>query len=292
MRYTIQNYKDEVIYISTIISMVFSMLVFTLNFVKDFIQSLADTENLIAFIAAVIGIINLFIITRTYRLDHSKEFKSVVSIKAIKKRIEDARPELANPLALQDDYYINSTSTSHIFYDKDDKYLFGAENGYSSTFHSTYDWYFEIQNLGNYPSKDIELKYVISIEKFKQTYSENELGELLFIEDPYVDIVIDMTEKVPYLAAGETKKIFVTNLNGEFPIASLKITSFKSENMTFVDTDTIIDSYTHAKIQNYVTFKEENIVELAGVSLEELPQKFGGLRFKEKRAWWQGEVKE
>jgi len=240
---------------------------------------------------AIFALASLYFVYLSYKFNYRKDAVSKISLTPKKELLEKSRPELSNDMVIADEFFINSTSEEDIAFIPVNKYhsddRFSSKNGFSINLHHTYDWYFEVENIGDHPSTEIELEYRISIEKFSRSYDE--LGNVISINDPYVDFEVDRIEKIPYMAANEKKKVFICTLQGAFPLASIRVKKLKSKQMKFITESTLIDTYVHPQIQNFETFDPENFIGLSGLTRKSLSKEFKGINFVVKRKWWDGE---
>lgn len=195
------------------------------------------------FFTVLIGACTFAIVVKTYQFNYKRNSFSHLSIKAIKLDRELTRPTTeSNELRTVD--YFNYPIGENDFYIEDGELRFTPENGYCSTseYHKEYDWFFEIKNIGNFSSTDIELFYEIEVTKLLITLEEE---YETFSTDPIRVHGVSRQVHIPYMAADETKRIFVSTLRGEFADASITITSLKSKELDFITEDTVIDSYIH-----------------------------------------------
>lgn len=268
MRYTIQNSNAKTGGLS-----INSLLSFIEGFFLAFYDAGMFLIHLIIagqpFFTVVIAAATFTMVVRTYRFNHKRNSFSHLSIKAMKLDRELTRPTVKSDELITIDY-CNYPIGDNDFYIEDQEFRFTPENGYCSVseHHKEYDWFFEIKNIGNFSSTDIELSYEIEVTKLQVTLEE-EYKRISI--DPLRIHGVSREVHIPYMAADETKRIFVSSLRGEFPSASITITSLRSNELEFITETTVIDSYIHPTLLMANDHKPSLYFALSGMEREDYP---------------------
>lgn len=222
---------------------------------------------------AVIGLSNLILGIFVFKFNFKKDSFSKISLRPLKTLSLKEDETFANRTlrSLTDLEYVNDINDEDIHFHsvKDGgNYRYGSKNGYCSDdlLHEMYDWAFEVQNKGDFPSTNIEIEYEITVYKlFRAQESE---GVYSYTLSP--DFVLKRTETIDYIAADDTKKIFISTINGEFPRATISVLGLKSSQMKYIKKPTLIDNYVHPTLMNSAHIDVSLFEKLAGVSQEEV----------------------
>ena len=186
----------------------------------------------------LISFMNLIVAIKVFKFNKSNAFAkvSVIPVQHIKKENDDI-------------HYINSTSDYCFYYDDNDLYRYGRRGYPIKKFtHEEVHWYFEVTNKSDVPALDVEINFSLRINfQWFWTTKDNEN-----IEDVH-DKIMDQKEifqefKIEYLAPQESKKVFITKLNGAFSHADLHLNILKSSDKVFINKSVKVDKYVHTKL--------------------------------------------
>jgi len=212
--------------------------------------------NLIAekpsYFVVLFSLINAFIAFNSYKLNRNNTLPKI-SIIPSQRIVDDEEPiHYANPW---------HRLSNEVYYDEfTNRYRFGERGFPRPDFnHETYDWFLSVSNKSDYPATNLVIKFKLVINGTRYEKAENEALTLEDVGDyDSIEIPINFEDTIEYLAAGETKEIFITDLFGAFLSADLYLVSVKSKEKKYISKQIKIDTYEHFKIANLRFSKEED----------------------------------
>jgi len=193
------------------------------------------------------SLINAFIAFNSYRVNRNNTLPKV-SIIPSQKMVND-----------DDAYYYSSqyqnvrVNNSVYFDDFTNKYRFGKRGFPRRDFtHENHDWIISVSNKSDYPATDMIIKYHLLIQGFQYNIRDDaainsdNIGE----RESISILVSDDEINIDYLAPGETKEFFITDLYGAFTDADLYLTLVKSKEKKYIKKPVKIDSYEHYRMSH------------------------------------------
>lgn len=205
-----------------------------MNGFLDLLDSLSKYTPLAV---AIFSFINLVIAIKVFKINHNNSVPKI-SITPIQKKVDP------NNLV----HYSNSTGDNNIYYDDyTNEYRFGEKGFPRSDFtHENLEWYVAVSNNSDLPATDIEVKFKVIIFGYTFNLEEDGVPSLLDSEAKTFEVLIE--ESIEYLAAGETKNLFISNLYGAFRSADLVLLKLKGSERTYIKKPTKIDNYYHSRM--------------------------------------------
>lgn len=186
---------------------------------------------------AFFSFINLVIAIKVFKINHNNSVPKI-SITAIQKKVDPTDPV----------HYSNWIGDNNVYYDDfTNEYRFGSKGFPRSDFtHENLEWYLAVSNNSDLPATNIEVKFKIIIEGFSFNIQEGTIPSLIDSEKKNIEILVE--ERIEYLAARETKNLFISNLYGAFRSADLVLLKLKGSERTYIKKPTKIDNYNHLKM--------------------------------------------
>lgn len=197
------------------------------------------------------SLVNGFIALKSYKTNKNNSLPKI-SIIPFQRLVEDEFVHYSNPW---------HRLSNEVYYDEfTNRYRFGKRGFPRRDFtHDGYDWFLSVSNKSDYPATYLVIKYKLIIDGRKYfTPDEQVLSSENIGDYEEIKITINFEDTIDYLAPGETKEIFVTDLFGAFLSADLYLVSVKSKEKKYIQKQVKIDSYEHLKIANHRFFKEED----------------------------------